>query len=234
MLSGTGAAAAGADMRPESAARITLRPIANPLPLGFLALAIATLLVSALQLQWLDPVEERAVGLALLSLVVPAQAAASILSYLGRDVVGGTGLGILAGTWLSVTLVTLTSPPAQTSRGLALLLAMAALVLLIPAAGAATGKLVLAAVLVTAAARFGVTAGHEWTGAAGWQVAAGVTGLVLCVIALYAALAMMLEDALRRTVLPLFRRDAGWASLDGDFDAQVRRIEGEAGVREQL
>lgn len=221
-------------MRPESAARITLRPIANPLPLGFLALAVATLLVSALQLQWLDPAEERAVGLVLLGFVVPAQAVGSILSYLSRDVVGGTSLGVLAGTWLSIALVTLTSPPGETSRGLAVHLAIVALVLLIPAAGAATGKLVLAAVLVTAAIRFGVTAGHEWTGADGWQFAAGVAGVVLFVIAAYAALAMMLEDALRRTVLPLLRRDAGWASLDGDFDEQVRRIEGEAGVREQL
>lgn len=221
-------------MRPVSAARITLRPLANPLPLGFVALAVATLLVSALQLDWIDPAEERAVGLILLSFVVPAQAVASVLGYLSRDVVGGTALGILAGTWLSVALVTLASPPAATSRGLALLLGMSALALLVPAAGAAAGKLVVAAVLVTAATRFAVTAGHEWTGAGAWEVAAGVAGLVLCVVALYAALAMMLEDVQRRTVLPLFRREAGWASIDGDFDEQVHRIESEAGVREQL
>ena len=35
--------------------RIVLRPIGNPLPLGFLALAVATLSFSALQLGWLPP-----------------------------------------------------------------------------------------------------------------------------------------------------------------------------------
>ena len=34
--------------------RIVLRPIGNPLPLGFLALAAGTLLVSGLQLGWLQ------------------------------------------------------------------------------------------------------------------------------------------------------------------------------------
>jgi succinate-acetate transporter protein len=36
-------------MTPES--RIMLRPLGNPLPLGFLALAAGTLLVSGLQLE---------------------------------------------------------------------------------------------------------------------------------------------------------------------------------------
>jgi hypothetical protein len=35
--------------------RVFLRPIGNPLPLGFLALAGATMLVSGLQLGPLDP-----------------------------------------------------------------------------------------------------------------------------------------------------------------------------------
>ncbi len=38
-------------MTPES--RIMLRPLGNPLPLGFIALAGGTLLVSGLQLEWL-------------------------------------------------------------------------------------------------------------------------------------------------------------------------------------
>jgi hypothetical protein len=38
----------------ETLTRITLRPIANPLPVGFLALAGGTLLLSGLQLGWVD------------------------------------------------------------------------------------------------------------------------------------------------------------------------------------
>jgi hypothetical protein len=35
--------------------RIVLRPVGNPLPLGFLALAVATLGFRALQLGWVPP-----------------------------------------------------------------------------------------------------------------------------------------------------------------------------------
>lgn len=221
-------------MSMTSVARVGLRPIGNPLPLGFVALAVATLLLSALQLQWLAPDQGRAVALSLLAFVFPAQLVASIFGFLARDVVAGTGMGVLAGTWLSVALVTLTSPPGSTSRGLALLLATAAVAMLVPAAGAATGKLVAAAVLATTAIRFAVTSGYEWTGADGWRLIAGLVGLILCVLALYTAIAMLLEDVQRRTVLPLGRRDAGAASMGSGFDEQVHRIESEAGVREQL
>lgn len=48
---------------------------------------------------------------------------------------------------------------------------------------------------------------------------AGIVGLVLCAVAIYTALAMALEDALGRTVLPIGRSEA---------------IDGEPGVRQQL
>jgi uncharacterized protein len=98
-----------------------------------------------------------------------------LFGYLGRDVVAGTGMGILSGTWLSVGLVTLTSP-----------------------------------------------AGYQLTGSATWEDIAGVVGLVLCAVAVYAALAIALEDARRTTVLPTGRRGTG-----GD-------VEDEAGIRAQL
>jgi uncharacterized protein len=49
-----------------------------------------------------------------------------------------------------------------------------------------------------------------------------VVGLALCAIAVYAALAVALEDARRTTVLPTGRRGAG------------RDVEEEAGIRPQL
>jgi succinate-acetate transporter protein len=64
-----------------------------------------------------------------------------------------------------------------------------------------------------------VTGAYELTTADGWKTAAGVVGLVLCVLAVYAALAMALEDVLDRTVLPIGRRGP---------------IDGEPGVRPQL
>src|SRR5205085_1705260 len=103
-------------------AQVMLRPLANPLPLGFLALAVATLLLSAVQLQWLPIKDATAVAVILVVFVAPLQLLTSILGFLARDPVAGTGMGILAGTWAAVALVTLRSPVGTTSHGLGLLL----------------------------------------------------------------------------------------------------------------
>lgn len=209
-----------------AAARIMLRPIGNPLPLGFLALAAGTLLVAGLQLEWLAPEDGRDVALILIAFVFPLQLLASVFGYLGRDVVAGTGMGLLAGTWLSIGLVTLTSPPGAVSDALGLFLLLAALAMLVPASAAATGKLVPALVLLTTSLRFAATGLYQLTEAGGWKTTAGVIGLVLSAVALYAALALALEDARHATLLPIGRR----APLhDG-----VSPLEREAGVREEL
>jgi succinate-acetate transporter protein len=155
----------------------------------------------------------------LVAFVFPLQLVVSVFGFLTRDVVAGTGMGILAGTWLSAGLVLLTGAPGSTSDALGLLLLFAAAAMLVPAAAASTGKLVAFAVLATTALRFAVTGAYELTTADGWKTAAGVVGLVLCVLAVYAALAMALEDVLDRTVLPIGRRGP---------------IDGEPGVRPQL
>jgi succinate-acetate transporter protein len=102
-----------------TAARVMLRPIANPLPLGFLALAAGTLLISGLQLGWLAPEQGSDAALIIQAFVFPLQLVASIFGCLGRDVIAGTGMGVLAGTWLAIALVTLTAPaPGATSDAL--------------------------------------------------------------------------------------------------------------------
>jgi uncharacterized protein len=202
--------------------RVMLRPIGNPLPLGFLALAGATLLVSGLQLGWLSESEGRNVALILIAFVFPLQLVTALFGYLGRDVVAGTGMGILCGTWLSVGLVTLTSPAGSTSDALGLFLLLAAVAMLVPASAAASGKLVAVAVLGTTALRFACTGIYELTASDTWKDIAGVVGLALCAIAVYAALAIALEEARRTTVLPTGRRGAG------------RDVEDEPGIRPQL
>jgi succinate-acetate transporter protein len=219
----------------SAAARVVLRPIGNPLPLGFLALAGATLLVSGLQLGWLAPSQGRDVALILLAFVFPLQLVSSIFGYLGRDVVVGTGMGLLSGTWLAVALVTITAPaPGATSDALGLFLLLASVAMLVPAAAAAEGKLVPAAVLTTTSARFATTGLAQLTAAPGWKHAAGVVGLVLCALAVYAALGLALEDARGATLLPLGRRGAGEEALAGGIEAQLEGIEHVAGVRRQL
>jgi succinate-acetate transporter protein len=213
---------------------VMLRPLANPLPLGFLALAGATLLVAALQLGWVAADEGEAVALILIAFVVPAQLVVSILGFMARDVVAGTGMGILAGTWLSVALVTLDSAPGATSDALGLLLLIAAVAMLVPATTASASKLIASAVLGATAVRFAVTGVFELTASTAWEDAAGLVGLGLCALAVYAALAMSLEDGLGRTVLPTWRRARGRDAFGGAIDAQATGVEHEAGVRNQL
>jgi succinate-acetate transporter protein len=125
-------------------------------------------------------------------------------------------------------------PPGSTSDALGLLLLLAGTAMLLPAAGAALGKLVPAAVLVTTALRFLATGVFHLSASPGWEDAAGVIGLLLCALALYTALALVLEDVQRKPVLPLLRRGAGRDSLEGNLVEQLARLEREAGIREQL
>lgn len=213
---------------------VFLRPIANPLPLGFLALAAGTLMVSALQLGWLAPTDGQTVATILIAFVFPLQLLTSIFSYLARDVVAGTGMGILAGTWLTIGLVTLGAAPGATNDALGLFLLMAGVSMWVPATAAVSSKLVPGAVLGTAGLRFVLTGAYQLSAASSWEHIAGVVGLLLCALGVYAALAMALEDARGFSVLPLGRRASGQAAIDAGLAAQAAGIESEAGVRNQL
>jgi len=213
---------------------VTLRPIAGPLTLGFGALAVATVVVAGLQLGWIPTSETASVALILLVAVVPAQLLTSILGYLARDGVAGAGMGTLAGTWAAMGLILLTSDPGSTGRAPGLLLLVAGVVMLIPAAGAAMGKLVPAVVLATTSIRFVLTGIWELTGGNDWKIASAIVGLLLCSLAIYAAAADGLEDAAKRTVLPLGRHGKGAKAAAGDIRDQIAGIAHEPGVRQQL
>jgi len=200
--------------------RVMLRPVASPLPLGFLALALATVPFTAVQLGWVPPTEARVAAIGALAATVPLQLLASVFGFLARDVVAATGMGVLAGTWGTVGLVTVTSPPGSTSPGLGVLLLTAGVCMLVPAVSAGA-KLVPATVMTLAAVRFAVTGAYELTASAGWKATAGWVGLLLGAVAVYAALALALESTQGRTVLPLGRRAPAEPA-------------GEPGVRPQL
>lgn len=222
------------DRRVERATRIVLRPLANPLPLGFLALGAGTLVVAGLQLDWFAPSEGRSVALILLAFVFPLQLLVAIFGFLARDVVAGTGMGLLSVTWLSIALITLDAPPGSTSAPLGLLLLFAGAALLVPATAATAGKVLPSIVLLGAAVRFASSGVYEMTDANGWKEVSAVLGLGLCGLAIYTAFAMAIEDTQRRTILPLLRRGRGRESLSGNLEDQVKLLEREAGVREQL
>jgi len=186
--------------------RVVLRPVASPLPLGFLALALATVPFAAVQLEWVLPTDGRTAAIAAVAATVPLQLLASVLGFLARDVAAATGMGVLAGTWGTVGLATLTSPPGATSKGLGVFLLTAGLCMFVPAA-AASAKLVPATVMGLAGLRFLATGAYELSSSAAWKATAGWVGLLLGLVAFYAALALALEGAQGRTVLPLGRRE---------------------------
>ena len=213
---------------------IFLRPIASPLALGFLALGGATLVLSGSQLGWFPLSETKYVALALMAFGASLQLLSSIFGFLARDPVTATGMGILAASWLTIGLIKLNSAPAQTSAVLGVFLVFAGAALLVPALGAAFGKLVPAVVLLTAALRFFLTGLYQLSENPGLQYAAAIVGLALLAVALYAALSLAIEDVRRKTVLPVLRVGAGKASVEGSAADQIEGIEHEAGVREQL
>lgn len=214
--------------------RITVRPVGSALPFGLLGLTAATVLLSALQLSWIPDARQHAVFLGVLVFTVPAQAIACVFGFLARDPVAGTGLGVLCTSWAAIGVTGLLGVPGATSPVLAVVLCIAAGILLVPVAVAATGKVLAAGVFFLAAARFVVTAVYEFTGSTGWQLAGGVLGLVVAGVAGYAALAFELEDSRGRTVLPTWRLGAARHALSGPIREQLRGIAHEAGIREEL
>lgn len=195
-----------------------LRPVGTSLPLGFLALMVATTTLAALQLHWLPTTQGHTVALVALLFAAPLQIIACVFGFLARDPVAGTGMGVLAATWLLIGLVKVLSPPGSTSGALGVMLFCAATALVVPAASG-TAKAAAAAVMALSAARFAVTGVYDVTRIPVWQTAAGAVGLALGVLALYAALGFELEGAHDKTLLPLGRNQ----SLDDKPEAGVRR-----------
>jgi len=215
-------------------AGVFLRPVGSPLPLGMIALAGASVLLTGQQLSWVPPSQGREVALALLVFAVPMQYLASVFGFLSRDSAGGTGMALLGSCWLATGSLLLLSPPGSRSPALGLLQFFASGALLVPVLAAAFGKLAAALAFLLAAARFAVTGVQQFVGGAAWQHAAGWLGLAVCVVALYDAFAFELEDTRHHTVLPVLRWGSGRRAVDGSLPDEVRGVQHEAGVREQL
>jgi uncharacterized protein len=218
----------------EEATRVVLRPLASPLPLGLLGLAGATFVLAGLQLGWAEPAEGHQVALIVIGFTVPLQFSASLWSFLAHDAPAATAMGLLSGIWLAVGLVTLSSAPGSTSDALGLFLLVAAVAMLAPAVAASATKLVPAAVFATAALRFFLGGLNQLTGDAGWADAAGIVGLVLCALAVYAAYAAELEDAWERPLLALGRRGRGQEAVENGLEGQIAGLARKPGVRAQL
>lgn len=213
---------------------VVLRPIATPLTLSFLALAVGTFVVAGQELSWISVSESPEVGLAVMVFVFPLQALGSIYGFLARDSAAGTGSGLLSVSWLSIGVETFTSPPGHTSGALGLLLFGSAVTLFVPAAASASAKPMLSVVILSISVRFFLTAAFELSASSTWEHAAAGEGLLVAVLAFYAGLALELEDQKLRTVLPTFRRGPARKAIAGTPADELAEVYKEAGVRKKL
>ncbi|MFI1977076.1 GPR1/FUN34/YaaH family transporter [Streptomyces wedmorensis] len=211
--------------------RITLRPIASPMPLGFYTVAIASTIVGCLQLGLFEDGAERAVALTILPAFV-LQLLVGWLAFGARDVLAATLMACFSGMWLASSLVLATAPTggARVLGVLNLCFALFALLM----AGVAKPKRALWLVLCTAVPRFSVAAAANLTGVHWLLNLSGTLGLLLAAVAMYAAFALMLEDMRGQEVLPLGRTGPARQAVDGDLTVQLRNLERHAGVRRTL
>lgn len=219
---------------PPAEARIFLRPIGNPLPLGFVGLAVATSVLSSFNLGWIPTAEQHQVALVLMGFAFPLQMVATVLLFLVRDAPSGAGMGVLSLTWLALGLLLVTGRPGTLSATVSIFLFASAAALIPSVLSASISKLVPAAVLGFASLRFVLTGIWEHLGGSAWQHAAGWEGIVLAGLALYAALASDLEGLLHHTLLPLGRHSRGRRTMVQDLNEQLPELEREPGVRSQV
>ena len=224
----------GSRERVEAVTRIVLRPLATPIPLGFLAFGVGSFLLSGLQFGWVASDEGRNLAIILLAFVFPAEGLASILAFLAREPLGATVLGIFSFSWVAISTILLLSPPGATSGALGLFqLSLAAILIFLGPIGF-LGKPVLASVITLSAFRFGLNGVYEFMTSGPLQTISAIIGIVSALICLYGGVAFILEDLQHRTVLPLWRRGEANQALKDDLTEQVGPVNTEAGVRKQL
>jgi hypothetical protein len=88
--------------------------------------------------------------------------------------------------------------------------------------------------MVAGSARFLLAGLYELTASRGVEHAAAIVGFLLVGTAAYTALATMLEDVHGSEKLPLGRRGRAAEAIEGGMADQLRGLEHEAGVRQQL
>jgi uncharacterized protein len=210
--------------------RVVLRPLATPMPLGFLGQAVASASLASVQLQWISTSQSHAVAWAVLVFTVPLQALAAMLGYAARDAVASTGTALLAGGWAALSVTTLSSPPGTVSPGLGVVLICVGAVLLVPMAAGVT-KLAAALVLLLSAARFVSTGVYEVDASSTWQSVAGWLGIALAAVSTYTALAFELEGAWGRALLPIGRFGSARSAQHQGLGEQLAGVATEPGVR---
>jgi succinate-acetate transporter protein len=229
-------AGASSDGQPAARATVLVRPIASPLPVTLLALAVASLVVSGQELGWYSPLDKPLVGWILIGFPAPLQLISMAWAFVTRSAPATAAAAVLSATWLATGLVDLHSGPAiptPVPLGVMMLAAGGCLALVAVLQGASSA-IAPAVVFAAAALRFVLSGVSGVSSVESWQDAAGVLGLVISALAAYVALAAMLEESLGREVLPVGRRAAGAVGQEAPLDAQLDGVAHEPGVRRVL
>jgi succinate-acetate transporter protein len=215
------------------ATRIMLRPIASALPLGFFSFGLGMLMIGMSAIGVIPVAELKSLGMILVFFVFPLEFLATIFAFLARDTMSATTLGLFTTSWLTLGLMNLTSVPGTRTITSGIYLFGFGGVVIILAVLALKAKAYFSALLTLAFGRMLFNGLYE---VGGWLLTYRISGyiaLVLAVLAFYGGVALALEDAGHREVLPLFRRGKASEAFNGYHD-QLERLESEPGVRQQL
>jgi uncharacterized protein len=215
----------------QIAARIVLRPVGIPLPLGISGLAIASFVNSGLELHWIKASQTLEVGVILAAVPFTLQLVASVFSYLARDAAVGATLGVLAATWLALGLLHVVSPATQASGATGLLLLVAGGLVALSALAVGVVKPLPAVVFLAAALRFELAGIYQLSASKSWEDASGILGLVITGLAAYCTLAFELERLSRAPRLPTFRLSGDDVAVNDGAGLSLDQIEREPGVR---
>ncbi|WP_173094089.1 GPR1/FUN34/YaaH family transporter [Actinomadura verrucosospora] len=227
-------AAGGGRGSPDDLVRVMLRPIASSAPLAFFAFGVGTVLYTALQLQWVPLAQAEPLTVILLAFVAPLEIITGLIAFAARDGGLATIMLMFGAVWTSIAITMRLSPPGGRSAMLGIfLLTVAAMLVAMSSASARTRPLLFVLALL-AATRFTLSGVYEINGSTAVEHASGWVGIPIVAIALYAGTAFLLEDTMRRTVLPVARRRTARTAIEGDLSQQVQRVTQEAGVRQQL
>jgi succinate-acetate transporter protein len=219
---------------PEQNVRITVRPIASALPLGFFSFGLGMLLLAGLGNGWLPASDQHTVGLLLAAFVAPLELISAIVAFLARDTFGATGLGLFSTSWLAIGLVYITGAPGELSRALGLYDLGFAFTVGVLAAAAMLGKPLIGTIMIVAGTRAALAGAYEFGASKTVNTIGAWCALAIFVVAVYGGLAFLLEDVRQETVLPVFRRGSSKESIEGNLQDQLRGVGGEAGVRQVL
>jgi uncharacterized protein len=212
---------------------IFLRPMGSPLPVGLAGLAVASLVVSGLDLGWVPSSSGHDVGVLLLVAGVPLQLVAAIFALPARDAAATTAMGLLSISWMGMGLTRILAPPGSVSHSLGLVLLATGALLLCSAAGQATGKPLAGLTLTLAGSRLILSGLHELTASSGLQHVSGIVGLAVVALAGYMVLALQLEESEDHAVLPTLRRGRALRDATERADGVDGALH-EPGVRPQL